>query len=535
MSNRNNKMNRNKKTRNSRCKNKEERKYEDQTNEVTKSFNDVSWYAKNKQLLKDSASFSYNSPLGALLHYQDYDIASNTSISLTAPSIPGIMSFYVVPGIGKSENRSDPANLAAINLYSYVRYNNSGGANYDSPDLMMYVLTMDSLYYMWNWGQRAYGLMQKYDQMNRYMPRALVNASGFDFDDLQQNLADFRQFLNITASKISSYCVPGDMSYVTRHSWMFSNVYKDSSIAKAQMYLWVPAVYYVYNETSGAGKLQHKQIFTQQRQLVKFSDYISMMNEMIAAIDNAEDIGNMSGDILKAFGSSALFKLSAVPEDYSVEPVYNEEVLTQIHNCTVGSAEITLLGSYFYSSTALDITQNVEAGAIVYNPQPLQSFSPFMTLPRMVNFPWESVTPENTMVGTRLTTISKIVIPASSTSAAVMEMTFGTEFVCSGKVWFMNANAQMQSQNFVSSDVATVGSAANYSAQVFRASLVSNFDWHPLVYYGAVNGTGASIAYSFSSIQGDLANYTLMGVNDLFKLHETAILSEFNVPQLQDF
>lgn len=66
-----------------------------------------------------------------------------------------------------------------------------------------------------------------------------------------------------------------------------------------------------------------------------------MGNTIIASLQTSEDIGTMSGDILKAFGENAMFKLESIAEDFSVTPIYSQEVLSQINSAKIYRADST--------------------------------------------------------------------------------------------------------------------------------------------------------------------------------------------------
>ena len=114
---------------------------DDQINERYSKDNDWRWYAQNEQLLKDTASFSYNYPLGSLVQRT---ATGKEPVDTTA--IPGIMAVHVSPAFGGSDSRTSPINVAMRNIYSFVRHANSGHTNYDAPDLAIYLMAMDSCY-----------------------------------------------------------------------------------------------------------------------------------------------------------------------------------------------------------------------------------------------------------------------------------------------------------------------------------------------------------------------------------------------------
>lgn len=508
-------------------------------------YNDASWYAKNSQALNASASFSYNTPLGAPLRY-DRMVAELPYIRQTAAmtTVPGLMSLHLSPTIGISTDYSSPANVAAQNIYSFVRYANSGSRNYDAPDLMLYLLAMDSVYSCWNWMKRLYGCVNSYSQLNRYMPRAYVQANGVDFDDLIGNLADFRAFLDNTGAKISAFCVPAVMNYFVRHSWLYSNIYKDSDTLKAQQYIFVPSYFYQYDETTSAdgGILSIVPVCyeaKQEQNLLKVSEIESILTGMLNALQYSEDIGVMSGDILKAYGENQMFKLSPIDANYSVTPVYNEEVLNQIHNCT-------LVAAVYQNDdlSAWSITQDPNTNWLLWNPS-------FSTLGAganrqgaLINMPWENPTPENTMVGSRLVASTYV----SKEDNLVHFSCVGSDYVNEAYIWMFSSVSQggdLESQSTftnlnlifqrIEGDVYFIKSGTplpgyDVFTQLHKIQLISNFDWHPLVTISYRDLD--TPLYESLGFMGDMNTYTIIGETQLEAMNLTALLSMFGVPQI---
>lgn len=406
--------------------------------------NDWRWYAQNEQLLRDSASFPYSWPLGTRLNLGQY------SPEINLGSLPGIMSISVLPTFGYSDNINAPVNVAARNVYSFVRHANSGHANYDAPDLMLYLCAMDSLYSYIAYLKRAYGVVNTYSYTNRYFPKAAVQAMGINFDDIQQNLADFRGYINTLAVKVGSMCVPASMSYMAKHMWLFDGMYADSAQNKAQVYQFVPEALYMYSlDKDGAGCLVPVRVYgltasqdkwapdsrsivdipiptnianIQTQNLLTFANLVEIGDMLINPILQSEDMNIMSGDILKAFTPSNVFKVSGVAEDYTVLPSYNEEVLDQIQN-------LSLIGTPVYNSAGGapnpnngDWTHNVlyqdkSKGWLCFKPECSHPYvfelvdeenpgqNAFMC-DRVVTFDHDDVKPEQTMEATRMTNIA---------------------------------------------------------------------------------------------------------------------------------
>lgn len=215
--------------------------------EYKSALNDVTFYAKDAQLLKDAASFAYSNPLGT--SYKLFP-GGTTWEPFNNYSIPGVCALVVRPTIGITKDWVDPINVASRRLYSFVRHANSGHSNYDAPDLMMYIIAMANLHGLIRWAQRVYGTCMTYAYRNRYFPRALVEAQGIDFDDFMEHIADYRARLNILTAKIASLAVPADLGYYKRLAFMFSGYYFDENTPKAQTYMYVPDGYYQIQRNS---------------------------------------------------------------------------------------------------------------------------------------------------------------------------------------------------------------------------------------------------------------------------------------------
>lgn len=496
--------------------------------------NDPSWYAANPQLLKDAASYSFNNPLGNKL-----SLYSGTAGG--AFSVPGVYSIRCVAVPGKSLDNNSPVNVAARNIYSFVRHANSGHSNYESSDLMLYLLAMDQLYSILAFMTRAYGVMGTYNQTNRYMPEALMTSMRLDFSDFMSRLADFRYFINSCAVKIGSMCVPKSMSYFTRHMWMYTNVYKDSESSKAGLYLYNPHMFYKFSPTSSeqGGELIPELWAgsgTGSKSLLTVSELMDKVNSFIQPILTDEDMNIMSGDILKAFGAEGVFKVGPVPEDYAVFPVHNYEVLNQMNNATLVSTNFDLSNWKITQSTAAPT-----AGAVIFNPvwNIGKGLRDAWYLPCIFNSYHESPDPSEVMVGSRLS-----VVGTTASSATTFSLhSCGSEIAVAGEIysfvlgagnaWTVETPSQLnqltkydfRESSDVSSVILSYGVLADLAKQ-------ENFDWHPQVfvvpYQGSEEASNLRIQLPFV----DLDNYTLLYNTDLEKLHETALLSEFSVPQM---
>lgn len=488
----------------------------------TSKFNDVSWYARNPQILKDAASLSFNNPVGGRTYglWNKPTDRADVYDSFYLGSIPGIMQFGFVPGPGLSKDLTSAVNLAARDLYAFDRKANSGATNYNSPDLMIMLMAMDSIYMMYNLGKRAYGVMWNYEQRSRYMPEALCNACGFSFDDLQSNLATLRYWLNMFAGRINTIFTPATLPIVVRHSWMVSNVWKDSDTYKAQLYVFKPDVYYTLEEMKTPGM----HLEAHGLGALTVASYIQIMDQMISKVIESEDIGTISGDLIKAYGEAAKFRITPLEENYVVQPVYNEEVLNQIHNLTTtGNVD----------PTTANVTYDPNTNCLLWNPHVSDMYW-LRNRRTVLNFPWDNVEPANVMVSSRLT--SSLDASNQQTDGLFTLSYCGTEFVTVWRIFQYGQNPgvgttyqlhSVQGGQFI--NLNSLSSVGEYTLWI-PGLMATQFDWHPLLYVFAPRVDESTSTQEYTNILGDFNNYTFIDDVVLDKLHTAAVLSEFGVP-----
>lgn len=489
-------------------------------------YNDPSWYVANGQLLKDFASLSFNNALGAKsrIGYHPYD-ATYPGQDFVYTS-PGIMSIYTAPAVGISSDGSSAINLAAKNFYTWIRHQNSGHVNYDSPDLVMYFGAMDSIYSLLAAMIRAYGTARAFSQVNRYIGDAMLSAQGFNPTDIRANLADFRGYINMVITKVSAFCTPITMAMFKRHFWMYSGIYRDEDVVKSQNYMYVPAVLWKYVETEGPGHLDPILAFASVGDRVNYSvktynQVKSLMDSLLAAIVSSEDINIMSGDILKAYGRENLWTLSMVPEDYVVFPVYSEEVLDQIHNTTfagdVPVATLDLTTTPTCSLNRLGVIQDPEVGdgSIYFVPQFLNSAQ--LGYDAIIDMHKDEPTPEDVIVASRNILTAKINSIVGSSNNVAQLTGCGSDICLFASVFTTNAMG-------TGIDSVRVFTNQNPYSNTILGKL-SAFNKYPRTVTVDQSTLGVSLV-------GEIDNYTVVSHDDVQRMHDTAVLSLLGVPFL---
>lgn len=497
--------------------------------------NDVSWYAKNPELLRDAGALSFNNPVGSKISYVgSVKVADKDYVNADQFYTPGIMVMKANPIPGISANSNSPLNVASRNIYSWVRHANSGHANYEAPDLMIYLLAMDNAYLMYAHFARVLGVIMAYDQKNRYYAKAMVEALGCDYDDLSSNIADLRYFLNMYAKKVNALYVPATLDLFKRHSFIFSRLWKDADSEKAQIYAITPSCYYVFSPKTveTGGKLTRKEMRVTQKgaeALYTYRDIQTLLNGIINPILTDEDMNIMSGDVRKAY-NEALFTLGTIPEDYVVFPEYDVTMLHQIHNASIVPGTLSEgLGDVTQSDGYLDY--NPSYNAYGYGSRDLWTLQPFITVRS------NTVTPEMVMESTRLSAIYTL----GELGGFEIE-SCGSELLESAWVgYFTGADSKLTFVPVCTAIVAAKENSTESVGQLYNTyedclsmlTRYSTFDWAPPVdlwlYNNASGATEPRMLYA--GRYQDVDNYTVLDSNVLFKLNETALLSLFGVPQ----
>lgn len=488
--------------------------------------NDPSYWNKNPQLTKDAANISLFTAAGVRMDNY-YPAYSGTPYNSNRRRFPGVMALNMVPTYGLSSGEeASVLNVAARNLYSFVRHANSGHSNYDSPDLMCYLMAMDSVRYLYKFACRTYGIMQTVSPMNRYLPNTLYYASGFShLSEDVSNMPSLRTRLNNLALKINSLYLPKSFDVFRRHEELFSYVYQDSPEAKAQIYIMKPAGYYIWDETTLPAKLKWVELTSSNAS--RLNDLITLIEQALAAVLTSEDLQIMSGDILKAFGENRMEVVPGIDETYSITPIYNAEMLMELENATILTADNTDKPS---SLKNLDITQDPNTGVLIAAPYYESNSAGAMT-PQYVNFHKDGVEPIDVLTATRM----KVVFENEEYHPDTHKWTanfgaIGTELCANAVVWTINDQNGSPAIDAYMSTFRCHDSKAISEADLHLLASVSKFDWAPFIYQLQYTDVGNETTYANSEIIGDFDNYALISGSTVNNCHTAALISAYGIP-----
>lgn len=521
---------------------REDRVFKDMTGNK-KYDNDVIWYARNPELLKSAASLPFSvvtgNPIWGKSAYSSIDARSN--------HVPGAMGLYWIPAFGGAVPYA--IKLSADSIYSFTVHANSRNTSYNASDEMLVILAGAQVFSMLANGIRAYGTMKLFDQTTKYLPDSLISLMGFDYDDLRSNLANMWYDLNEIIASTAQIWIPNTLPILDRWFWMNSNIYMDSESVRGQYYLMVQRSFLAYDETglstggrlgwikpdgtvlaanasSISGRYDNTTVNT-------WKSYTTALRGLISYLLNSEDRGVIMGDILKAYGQDRIYAVKPIPVDYTVTPVYDREVLTQIENSTV-------FGTSYYdirSTNGYDIAENwatnLSSGA--KNPElELANAS-------ILNFHQKEIpTPAQIMVATRLKCSGYTIKSNSSSGASIAPETCGSEYVVSIVVATFTDDIHRSLEYYDTRIDDLFGSGITGGVKPENIWFYNQaFDWAPWVYYTATPTISSSTTDANKSNQtiraafGDYNMYTVIVTEELAKMNNTAIYSLYGVPTIQ--
>nr|AVX53339.1 putative capsid [Marmot picobirnavirus] len=288
------------------------------------SVQDPFWYAEDATAVANMASFPFNKVIGSPI--------ASTSLD----RVPAMLVARYYPALGGEAGPLSPyssyINKAADAYFQYVVQGFTGsGIGFQSADLIMSAIAGANLFAMFEIGRRAYGMMHYYTQLNRYYAKNMVEALGFDFDDLVNNAAEFRSTFNILVSQANNtLVVPKGFKLYDRWKFINSKVFMDAEDPViASTYAYVPAAYVIYSPvTAKTGtSLIYKTLSTN----LTVQSYLATLNNMLRAL-NDDDVREMFGALRRVYSPDMLVKTEQIELDF-LQPIERHDVVAmQFHN-----------------------------------------------------------------------------------------------------------------------------------------------------------------------------------------------------------
>lgn len=507
--------------------------------------NDPSWYNQYPELVRDAASIPFSWSTG-----NGIDMRGGATMPYH-PVVPGILTMEVLPSFGYTMSNTDPVNAAATSLYSFVRHANSGSANYDAPDLMLYILAMSQVYSAITFCERLYGCATLFSQRNRYLPRALVRAQNVDYDSIASHLADFRYEINLLINKAASFSVPKNMTLFNRHAFLYQNVYTEGDSPMDQIYMFIPKGFYIFKDMTSTRRAHLEFVpetfdTTGNPNGVSYKTITYEIHRMIDSLMHSEDMNIMSGDILKAYTAEGCIKLMPMPEVYPLVPIRNDIVLEQMMNATlVGD---TILYDHLEVSVNADTNalqcplkmdvQTTDSSIMVSSKE--YQLCDQLGRKQFLNTQFSEVTPDLVMELTRLKVVNNenrkniTIVDIAGKKYYETGIIAGSEVALVGHIWVLDESKdkdQLTHYDFTSHTILVDPTVDSCWWYISLLNAGSAFKYLPVldlsdISSGSVGSAMPNIRYS---------KYAVLDRSTIQRLHEAALFSELYVPIVNRF
>lgn len=383
---------RNARSSNKQYRNKKGRKgnqFKSRDGKYTTDTQNIAWYSKNPKLLQAVANLPFVEWYGDPI---ETDFVPNVSMPLwktTRNAISGIMALDILPSFGNETKPTDPVNLAAEKLWSYIFHTVSGQAFADAPDMMMYILSMCEVYSYIVWLEFIYGMRNQYHGGNTYLPEDVITMQNVDYDDVVNNQLKLWGGINTLINQASALSVPKEFTLFSRRAFMFQNAYIDGSDIKSQIYMFRPAGFYMFvvQPDSGTPTMTFQRIVDLFPNHATVDELLATGTNLINALLASQDTKKLSSLTLRAFGSEGILHLNELDMGYQTPMLYSLEVLEQIKNATV----LSMSG---IDESTLTVTQNMSLNCLTYDVKTLNvnlsSLTPVQEFKAWTNAYWLS-------------------------------------------------------------------------------------------------------------------------------------------------
>lgn len=300
-----------------------------------KGHNNIAWRTADETMTELVARLPFGLASG-LGQEVNEDRSGNTTTTIRTPGILSIRTRLTAGGVSGASGYNTAINLASRKLYSYIRHANSGSKNYEAADLSMYLLSIQHALGLLGWIQRLYRIVNMYSVTNRYTPVQLMRTMGVDPDDFIANQPQLKYLIAWFGRAVGALAFP-DLRIMHASYEAYKWIIRDADSPKEQFYIIDSAGFAKYDPvltTVGGGVTYTTSTpWANPNSPISFQTLYLYVHEIMDVLLSDEDIGIISGDILKAYRDSGLFQVEAFGE-YDVF-IKDDEVLQQIHNCHV--------------------------------------------------------------------------------------------------------------------------------------------------------------------------------------------------------
>lgn len=503
--------------------------------------NDLSWYARNPRLLVAAGSFQYPYRPGMSVPLATGKYGSGAGSDVVEANwnfnIPGIVSIHWMPSVGYSNDQTDPASIAAKEIFGKVREKFSGSIEADPPDFVIYLMALDGIFSAIGSLKRIYRIIGSYTPSNYILPNGLLQALGIAQADIPTWLSskmELYQYINELVGMTNKFICPAIMDLFNRHYWLNDNVYLDAPTPDAQMYVFVQDEFPWYAlqqiETSTyAGSIIGKPL-----NLTSPATAYNDVRNIINTLAGSDDAYIISGYLARAYEGVPSFSVKPLDITETFDAVFSAEVLTQIENAKTAPFGVTVK----YPA----VRQDPRTNSILCDPQSVPTAptslsgaaltnTTNMVINTLINLRVRNPSAADNVIATRLTNTIRAV-ETDDDGNYIVHMYTGTELVSGIKLLYPSYE---EDGSYTSYDISTLnlidertgGGPTNYTLPTSILLQYTQFDWAPILMYLWLHGTKEK-GYGDVSLMGDVLNVATVTPEQMAQLHRVCIYSEFN-------
>lgn len=472
------------------------------------SLNDLTWYSKNPELLMAAGQipFVQRPAMSEVYNFTMRESNGTNKTKKATLNHPGVLTMRFVPTVGVADNAIDPINISMREMYARVRSKFSGDLSITPPDLMMYVLALDSMHMYIAHLKRIYRTITTYSSNNYDYPENILRGFGFvkqkDREMLRTHRTELWGMINTMVHQVNKWVLPQDMSILHRHRWMCEHVYLDSPNVLGQTYVFCPSHLYCIQDKDTYTKLILTPIARD------YDDIKALWDLMYNTFADWSGSYIINGYLQRAYESSVWYQAGLLLESERLDPAYVPEVLVQIENLRVVPVD----------TDSLWIEEDVPNALLTCHPSFSINDGTFADLPIRVNLYSVVPNPGEVTIATRLTPTIELADP---TGTLWNVTSCGTEIVTSLTVTYgVDGSGGQVPQILIAPQ--------NDMLQMQLVDIMSKvmwFDHHPTMY--VIGGYQDSEVATVSTI-GTMENTSLVPDRSMIDLHRVCIQSEFN-------
>lgn len=511
-------------------------------NSLNRSHNSADWSKPDPVAMDQATGFSFANYIGAPVSFNFSGETWANSPKPQALHIGAISVMEINPSVGKV-GVGAAAKMSAINqqgfkLYSRLSSVNSKNTLYGPQDVTTLMLAVGELISMVSWVQRTFGLTWTYNVRNRNMPKYLIHAAGFDPDDFFHGLAQYRITLNTLLVQANKIPFPSNFNYFMKCAQLYSSVYKDSPDDMAQLYVFRPYSTWYMDETdpNGTKLVTHKIPYDTSNDIgmAKMSDVLSIIESMINTLLTSATYNYIYSDILnfasRNYGNTSVQMLNfgTLPEEYSIVPVYEESVLSQIHNANImgvpvaTSGVVTVPYPHLPNTPSNDVIPNETTLCLEYNPCWIRQ-TQFQVMDRLLNFHEMNPDTDARIEATRLVSGATNSYPQTGGTFADIGIISSDHYVVDMTVL---TDGSLDNQwKILSSNVAENG----YNGFWFTGLHFKNFP----IMYNLSKYVDADHPSALSGIWCELDTYTTIEMTTLLRINDLGMYGMFEPKDFQ--